>query len=67
MPLPKPPATKAALLTPADFQSQAAPHDDGRRGQRDSDAQRPGSLDLFDGREVRNEHVRYELVRLPAR
>ena len=52
MPLPKPPATKAALLTPADFQSQAAPHDDGRRGQRESDAQRPGSLDLFDGAPV---------------
>jgi PhoH-like ATPase len=50
MPLPKPPAKRAALLTPADFEAQAAP----RPGKRTSKTQvsaepaSPGVLDLFD-------------------
>ena len=49
MPLPKPPATKAAILSPADFESQAAPRDT-RKGQKArAEAPAPASLDLFDG------------------
>ena len=50
MPLPKPPVKRAALLTPADFEAQAAP----KPGKRSSKTQAavepasPGLLDLFD-------------------
>ncbi|NKI96116.1 PhoH family protein [Rhizobacter sp. SG703] len=49
MPLPKPPAKRAALLTPADFESQAAPKP-GKRTQnkRSEDPASPAVLDLFD-------------------
>ncbi len=47
MPLPKPPATKASILSPADFESQAAPRSDRKGGK--SRAEPAASLDLFDG------------------
>ncbi len=47
MPLPKPPATKAAILSPADFESQAAPRADRKGGK--SRTEPSASLDLFDG------------------
>ncbi|MES2715632.1 MAG: PhoH family protein [Pseudomonadota bacterium] len=47
MPLPKPPATKAAILSSADFESQAAPRADRKGGK--SRAEPSASLDLFDG------------------
>jgi PhoH-like ATPase len=51
MPLPKPPATKAALLTPADFESQAAPRTDKKSLKPTAAAAEPAaaSLDLYDG------------------
>ena len=50
MPLPKPPATKAALLTPADFEAQAAPRTD-KKSLKPSAAAEPAaaSLSLHDG------------------
>ena len=51
MPLPKPPARKAALLAPADFESQAAPKTPRResRPARSPEPEAgPGVLDLFD-------------------
>ncbi|CAN5799384.1 PhoH family protein [soil metagenome] len=51
MPLPKPPAKRAALLTTADFESQAAPQP-GKRPQKTRAAAEPTSpavMDLFDG------------------
>lgn len=47
MPLPKPPTTKATILSPADFESQAAPRAD-RKGAK-SRAEPAATLDLFDG------------------
>ena len=50
MPLPKPPAQRAALLAPADFESQAAPKP-GKRPPKTRAAAEPASpsvLDLFD-------------------
>ena len=47
MPLPKPPANKATILSPADFESQAAPRSDRKGGK--SRAEPAASLDLFDG------------------
>ncbi len=50
MPLPKPPAKRAAILTPADFESQAAPKP-GKRPQKTRNSAEPASpalLDLFD-------------------
>jgi len=51
MPLPKPPVRKAALLAPADFESQAAPKP-ARRDPKPASATEteagPGVLDLFD-------------------
>src|SRR5687767_7647514 len=48
MPLPKPPARKAALLAPVDFESQAAPKT-GKKTLKPSPAAEPaaGSLDLY--------------------
>jgi PhoH-like ATPase len=54
MPLPKPPAQRAALLAPADFESQAAPRP-GKRPPKTRAAAEPASpavLDLFDGSAV---------------
>jgi PhoH-like ATPase len=51
MPLPKPPAKRAALLDPADFEAQAAPKP-GKRPAKTRAASEPASpavLDLFDG------------------
>jgi PhoH-like ATPase len=52
MPLPKPPARKAALLAPADFESQAAPKPLRRDTPKSASAAEPGSgpgvLELFD-------------------
>jgi PhoH-like ATPase len=52
MPLPKPPARKAALLTPADYESQAAPKPARRDNPKTSSSTEaeagPGVLDLFD-------------------
>jgi PhoH-like ATPase len=48
MPLPKPPASKASLLSSADFESQAAPRNDKRRSGA-AEPKVPASLDLFDG------------------
>ena len=51
MPLPKPPAKRAALLSQADFESQAAPQP-GKRPQKTRVAAEPAApavLDLFDG------------------
>jgi PhoH-like ATPase len=49
MPLPKPPATKAAILSPADFESQAAPRADRKGGKSRAEPTASASLDLFDG------------------
>ena len=49
MPLPKPPATKATILSPADFESQAAPRADRKGGKSRAEPAGGGSLDLFDG------------------
>jgi PhoH-like ATPase len=52
MPLPKPPARKAALLAPADYESQAAPKPARRDNPKTSSSTEPeagpGVLDLFD-------------------
>ncbi len=49
MPLPKPPARKAALLAPADFEAQAAPKSATRSSQSHATAEPAvGVLDLFD-------------------
>lgn len=50
MPLPKPPATKAALLTPSDFEAQAAPRTD-KKSLKPSAVAEPAaaSLSLHDG------------------
>src|SRR4051812_45422677 len=42
MPLPKPPAKRAALLTPSDFEAQAAPKP-AKRGQKTSAVSEPAS------------------------
>ena len=49
MPLPKPPATKAALLTPVDFEAQAAPRTD-KKSLKTTAVAEPatGSLNLHD-------------------
>ncbi|NRF69919.1 PhoH family protein [Aquincola sp. S2] len=51
MPLPKPPATKAALLTPTDFEAQAAPRTDKKSLKPSAAAAEPAaaSLELYDG------------------
>ena len=49
MPLPKPPTTKAALLSSADLDIQAAPRADKRGGKSRVEPVVPASLDLFDG------------------
>ena len=49
MPLPKPPASKAAILSQADFEAQAAPRTDRKRGKSPADPVAGAALDLFDG------------------
>ncbi len=49
MPLPKPPATKAAILSPLDFESQAAPRAGRLGGKSRAEPSASASLDLFDG------------------
>jgi PhoH-like ATPase len=49
MPLPKPPTTKATILSPVDFESQAAPRADRKGGKSRAEPAGAGSLDLFDG------------------
>ncbi|CAN7366996.1 PhoH family protein [Rhizobacter sp. LjRoot28] len=49
MPLPKPPAKRASLLTPADFESQAAPKPGKRTTQKHAAAEpAPAALDLYE-------------------
>jgi PhoH-like ATPase len=65
MPLPKPPAKRAALLIPADFESQAAPKPGKRPPPKSRAAAEPASpsvLDLFDG----SEQAQPTVARLPA-
>jgi PhoH-like ATPase len=60
MPLPKPPAKRASLLAPADFDSQAAPKTAKRPMQTQRPAAEPASppmLDLLDPREAASAHV----------
>ena len=49
MPLPKPPTTKAAILSQADFESQAAPRADRKGAKSRSEPMAGPSLDLYDG------------------
>ena len=49
MPLPKPPASKAAILSLADFEAQAAPRTDRKRGKSQAEPVAGVALDLFDG------------------
>ncbi|HSW07698.1 PhoH family protein [Aquabacterium sp.] len=48
MPLPKPPATKAALLSPVDFEAQAAPRTDKKSLKPAAAEPATGALDLYD-------------------
>ena len=51
MPLPKPPAKRASLLSPSDFEAQAAARPGKRSAARPSaaaDAPAPAVMDLFD-------------------
>jgi PhoH-like ATPase len=49
MPLPKPPATKAAILSPADFEAQAAPRADRKGAKSRAEPAGGAALELFDG------------------
>ena len=49
MPLPKPPDNKAAMLSQADFESQAAPRTERKGGRPRSETVAGPALDLFDG------------------
>ena len=49
MPLPKPPASKAAILSPTDFESQAAPRAERKSAKLRAEPAAGASLDLFDG------------------
>ena len=49
MPLPKPPSPKAAILSQADFESQAAPRADRKGAKSRSEPMAGPSLDLYDG------------------
>jgi len=49
MPLPKPPATKAAMLSPADFEAQAAPRASRSGGKGRAEPSAGASLELYDG------------------
>ncbi len=49
MPLPKPPAAKAAILSPADFDAPAAPRAGRSAGKGSAEPSTSASLDLFDG------------------
>ena len=49
MPLPKPPANKAAILSQADFESQAAPRTERKGGRPRTETAAESALNLFDG------------------
>ncbi len=49
MPLPKPPANKAAILSQADFESQAAPRTERKGGRARTETAAGSALNLFDG------------------
>ncbi len=53
MPLPKPPASKAAILSQAEFEAQAAPRAERKRGRASAEPSAGASLDLFDGGSLR--------------
>jgi PhoH-like ATPase len=63
MPLPKPPVAKAVILSPADFESQAAPRAGRSAGKGRAEPSAGASLDLFDGGAA----VAAPKVALPAR
>src|SRR5512142_169176 len=52
MPLPKPPAKRAALLDPADFDLRAAPKPGKRSVKAQAAAEEPAALHVFDPREA---------------
>jgi PhoH-like ATPase len=49
MPLPKPPASKAVILNPTDFEARAVPRSEKRRTKAAAESTVPAPLDLFDG------------------
>lgn len=63
MPLPKPPAKKATLLSPADYESQAAPKP-GKRSSK-SEPAAPALLDLYDA-EAKTPTVKPPVAKAPA-
>src|SRR5512145_649627 len=68
MPLPKPPAKRAALLNPADFEAQAAPKP-GKRSTPHRTAAEPASpavMDLFDGAQAEPVVARQAPASMPA-
>jgi PhoH-like ATPase len=72
MPLPKPPVRKAALLAPADFESQAAPKPARRDPSKASPAAEPpesapGVLDLFDSHAAAAAPLRPVALPTPSR
>jgi PhoH-like ATPase len=67
MPLPKPPARKAALLAPADFEAQAAPKPARRDTPPATEPAPPGVLDLFDSHAAAAAPLRSAPVAPPAR
>ena len=65
MPLPKPPVKRAALLTPADFEAQAAPKP-GKRSSKTQAAVEPASPGLLDLFETSSQPVAAAPVKAPA-
>src|SRR5262245_58317782 len=63
MPLPKPPAKKAALLSNADLDAQAAPRKATRSNKPEPAS--PALLDLFDPTEKTPAHTKPAVVRTP--
>ncbi len=71
MPLPKPPARKAALLAPADYESQAAPkparRDNPKSSSNTETEAGPGVLDLFDSSQAQAAAPLRPVSALPTR
>jgi PhoH-like ATPase len=71
MPLPKPPARKAALLAPADFEAQAAPKPARRDNPKPASSAEPeagpGVLDLFDSHAASAAPLRPVVAATPTR
>jgi PhoH-like ATPase len=71
MPLPKPPARKAALLAPADYESQAAPkparRDNPKSSSNTETESGPGVLDLFDSSQAEAAAPLRPVAALPTR